>query len=212
MTTSNLSTVPDNSIDVQHIPQPATAPTLTTSSDVSAPPNTQNDFAPPNAPNPDVTSEVELALSSNETAVESLSPDGAARADKVITRLRSFRVKNRKATWWGFYKFVGDSTYACQVCLPLLENFNAKDKKYKKGFVKYSSAGGSSSLRRHVEDQHKTPHINVKKRLREKGLMDEAQTAKKKGKSSGLMKDFSIHIRSMQRTRSVSRRRIGNWF
>ena len=63
-----------------------------------------------------------------------------------------------------------------------------------------------------MEDHHKTPHLHVEKPLREKGLMDEAQIAKKKAKTSGLMKDFSRHIRSMQRARSVSKPTIGNWF
>ena len=130
--------------------------------------NTQNDFATSNAPNPDDTSEVELDLSRNETAVESLSPDDSARAEEVISPLRSFRAKTEKqhmfnALWtlqvhWRL-------TYTCQVCPPLIENVNAKDKKYKKGFMKYSSASGSSSLRHHVEDHHKTPHLNVKKCL-----------------------------------------------
>ena len=63
-----------------------------------------------------------------------------------------------------------------------------------------------------MEDHHKTPHLNGKKRLREKGLMDKAQVAKKKARISGSMKDFSRHIRSMQRTRSVSRPTTENWF
>ena len=73
MTTSKPSTVSDNSIGLLHIQQPAASPIPTTSSDVSAPVNTKNDFAPSNAPNLDATSEVELALRCNETAVESLS-------------------------------------------------------------------------------------------------------------------------------------------
>ena len=57
----------------------------------------------------------------------------------------------------------------------------------KKVFIKYSSAVGSSSLRLHAEDHHKTPHLNVKKLLPEKGLIDDAHATKKKAKSSGLM-------------------------
>ena len=101
-----------------------------------------------------------------------LSSEDGQKADAIIARLPAYRAENKKATWWGFYKHIEGNTYVCQTCSPLMSNLSSKDKKDRKGFVRYSSAGGASSLRRHVEEHHKSSHENVRKRLREKGVLE----------------------------------------
>lgn len=109
--------------------------------------------------------DTETAQSPSTDPGELLSAEDSQITDAIISRLPAFQAENKKASWWGFYKHVDGNTFACQICAPWLGNLNAEDKKDKKGFVKYGSAAGSSSLRRHVEKYHNTLHDNVKKRL-----------------------------------------------
>ena len=68
----------------------------------------------------------------------------------------------------------------------------AKDKREKKGLIRYTNATGSTSLRRHVEYHHKTAHANVLKRLAEKGSLIASEPRKKKAKSSSTLDNLLI--------------------
>ena len=56
--------------------------------------------------------------------------------------------------------------------------------------MRYSSAGGASSLRRHVEEHDKSSHENVRKRVREKGVIESEYPKRKKPKTPKLSQDF----------------------
>ena len=83
--------------------------------------------------------------------------------------LISSLLQNKKATWWGFYRALENDLYSCLICDPPVKKVAAKNKREKKDLIRYTNATGSTSLRWHVEDHHKTAHANVLERLAKRG-------------------------------------------
>ena len=113
----------------------------------------------------------------------------------LISSLREVRPSNSRtkiATWWGFYTALDNDLYAWLICDPPANKVEAKDKREKKGLLRYTNATGSTSLRRHVEDHHKTAHANALKRLAEKGSLIASEPRKEKVKSSSTLDNLLV--------------------
>ena len=85
-----------------------------------------------------------------------------------------------------------------------MSNLSSKDKKDRKGFVRYSSAGGASSLRRYVEEHHKSSHENVRKRLREKVVIESEYPKRNNRKPRSSLRTFLTITRSTLKILLVS--------